>query len=156
MKAIPVEVKDVITILNLPGDLAENPIFSEHEALVLKRLAELCLEDDYNTAYADAGDEELEAGDPLYVAFRYGYAFLLLESVAEFLNLKTLGEGIVKSIGLDSAATELLTGAEIEDFKKKLEIRALGLLKGYLSEEGMARLYELKPRAPRVLRCGVI
>lgn len=152
MKAIPVEVKDVITILNLPGDMAENPIFSEHEALVLKRLAEICLEDDYN----DAAGDDLEAGDAVYVAFRYGYAFLLLESVAEFLNLKTLGEGIVKSIGLDSSATELLTGAEIEDFKSKLETRALGLLKGYLNEDGLARLYELKPRPPRVMRVGVI
>ena len=152
MKAIPVEVKDVITILNLPGDMAENPIFSEHEALVLKRLAEICLEDDYN----DAAGDDLEAGDAVYVAFRYGYAFLLLESVAEFLNLKTLGEGIVKSIGLDSSATELLTGAEIEDFKSKLETRALGLLKGYLNEDGLARLYELKPRPARLMRVGVI
>lgn len=152
MKAIPVEVKDVITILNLPGDMAENPIFSEHEALVLKRLAEICLEDDYN----DAAGDDLKAGDAVYVAFRYGYAFLLLESVAEFLNLKTLGEGIVKSIGLDSSATELLTGAEIEDFKSKLETRALSLLKAYLNEDGLARLYELKPRPARLMRVGVI
>lgn len=152
MKAIPVEVKDVITILNLPGDMAENPIFSEHEALVLKRLAEICLEDDYN----DAAGDDLEAGDAVYVAFRYGYAFLLLESVAEFLNLKTLGEGIVKSIGLDSSATELLTGAEIEEFKSKLETRALSLLKAYLNEDGLARLYELKPRPARLMRVGVI
>ncbi len=152
MKAIPVEVKDVITILNLPGDMAENPIFSEHEALVLKRLAEICLDDDYN----DAAGDDLEAGDAVYVAFRYGYAFLLLESVAEFLNLKTLGEGIVKSIGLDSSATELLTGAEIEEFKGKLETRALSLLKAYLNEDGLARLYELKPRPARLMRVGVI
>lgn len=152
MKAIPVEVKDVITILNLPGDLAENPIFGEHEALVMRRMAEITLEDDYN----DAVEDDLEAGDALYVAFRYGYAFLMLESVAEFLNLKTLGEGIVKSIGLDSAATELLTGAEIEDFKRKLEVRALTLLKGYLNEEGIARMYELKPRQARMMRVGVI
>lgn len=152
MKAIPVEVKDVITILNLPGDMAENPIFSEHEALVLKRLAEICLEDEYN----DAAGDDLEAGDAVYVAFRYGYAFLLLESVAEFLNLKTLGEGIVKSIGLDSSATELLTGAEIEEFKGKLETRALGLLKAYLNEDGLARLYELKPRPARLMRVGVV
>lgn len=152
MKAIPVEVKDVITCLNLPADMADNPIFSEHEALVLKRLAEITLEDDYS----DAVDADLETGDALYVAFRYGYAFMMLESVAEFLNLKTLGEGIVKSIGLDSSATELLTGAEIEAFKAKLEIRALSLLKGYLNEEGLGRLYELKPRPARLMRVGVI
>ena len=152
MKAIPVEVKDVISVLNLPGDMAGNPIFSEHEPLVLKRLAELTIADDYGTA----GKDELDAGSALYVAFRYSYAFLMLESVAEFLNLKTLGEGIVKSIGLDSAATDLLTGDEIEDFKAKLELRALGLLKGYLSAEGLERLNELKPRPARVIRVGVI
>lgn len=152
MKAIPVVTKDVITILNLPADLATNPVFSEHEALVLRRLAEITLEDDYN----DALEDDLETSDPLYVAFRYGFAFLMLESVTEFLNLKTLGEGIVKSIGLDSAATELLTGAEIEDFKRKLETRALTLLKPYLNEDGLARLYELKPRPARLIRVGVI
>ena len=76
--------------------------------------------------------------------------------MAEFLNLKTLGEGIVKSIGLDSSTTELLTGAEIEAFKAELEIRALTLLKGFLNEEGLARMYELKPRAARLIRVGVI
>lgn len=152
MKAIPVEVKDVITILNLPADMADNPIFSEHEALVMRRMAEITIDDDYNVAVED----DLEEGDPLYVAFRYSYAFLLLESVAEFLNLKTLGEGIVKSIGLDSSTTELLTGAEIEAFKAKLELRALTLLKGFLNEEGIARMYELKPRAARLIRIGVI
>jgi hypothetical protein len=152
MKAIPVEVKDVITILNLPADMADNPIFSEHEALVMRRMAEITIDDDYNVAVED----DLNEDDPLYVAFRYSYAFLLLESVAEFLNLKTLGEGIVKSIGLDSSTTELLTGAEIEAFKAKLELRALTLLKGFLNEEGIARMYELKPRVARLIRIGVI
>jgi hypothetical protein len=152
MKAIPVEVKDVITILNLPGDLAGNPIFGEHEPLVMRHLSEITMQE----YYEEAVTKDLEAGDALYVAFRYGYAFLLLESIAEFLNLKTLGEGIVKSIGLDSSATELLTGAEIEEFKAKLELRALMLLKGYLNEEGLARLDELKPRPARLMRVGVI
>lgn len=152
MKAVPLSVQDIITILNLPADLAANPVFSEHEALVLRQLALICVEDDY----AAALDDDLETSDPIYVAFRYGYAFLMLESVTEFLNLKTLGEGIVKSIGLDSAATELLTGSEIEDFKRKLETRALTLLKPYLNEDGLARLYELKPRPARLIRVGVI
>ncbi len=32
------------------------------------------------------------------------------EELAVILNLKTLGEGIVKTVGLDQSATELLTG----------------------------------------------
>jgi len=152
MKAIPVEVKDVITILNLPADMADNPIFSEHEALVMCRMAEITIDDDYN----EAVEGDLEAGDPLYVAFRYSYAFLLLESVAEFLNLKTLGEGIVKTVGLDQSATELLTGSEIDAFKANLELRALTILQTYLNPAGLDRLNELKPRQPRPIRVGVI
>jgi hypothetical protein len=37
--------------------------------------------------------------------------------------LKTLGEGIVKTVGLDQSATELLTGSEIDAIKAKLELR---------------------------------
>jgi hypothetical protein len=117
MNAIPVEVKDVITILNLPADMADNPIFSEHEARVMRRMAEITIDDDYNVAVEDNLNED----DPLYVAFRYSYAFLLLESVAEFLNLKTLGEGIVKARA-GFIYYRAANGSKIEAFKAKLEI----------------------------------
>ena len=70
----------------------------------------------------------------------------MLHSTTEFLNLKTLGEGIVKTVGLDQSATELLTGSEIDAFKANLERRALTLLRNYLNQCGMERLVELKPR----------
>ncbi len=80
----------------------------------------------------------------------------MLQSTCEFLNLKTLGEGIVKTVGLDQSATELLTGSEIDAFKAKLELRALIILHAYLNPAGMDRLSELKPRQPRAIRVGVI
>jgi len=80
----------------------------------------------------------------------------MLYSTAEFLNLKTLGEGIVKTVGLDQSATELLTGSEIDAFKANLELRALTVLSSYLNQTGLDRLNELKPRTPRVIRVGVI
>ncbi len=80
----------------------------------------------------------------------------MLHSTAEFLNLKTLGEGIVKTVGLDQSATELLTGSEIDAFKANLELRALNILQAYLNPTGLDRLYELKPRQPRAIRVGVI
>ncbi len=80
----------------------------------------------------------------------------MLHSTAEFLNLKTLGEGIVKTVGLDQSATELLTGSEIDTFKANLELRALTVLSSYLNQTGLDRLNELKPRTPRVIRVGVI
>lgn len=152
MKAIPVEVKDVITILNLPNDMGANPIFDEHHPLVMDYLERYTLE----AAFRQAKDDELDPVDKRWAAFRYAYAFLMLYSTAEFLNLKTVGEGIVKTVGLDQSATELLTGEEIEAFKSKLELRALDLLRDYLSPAGIERYLELKPRIPKVLRAGVI
>ena len=80
----------------------------------------------------------------------------MLYSTAEFLNLKTLGEGIVKTVGLDQSATELLTGSEIDAFKAKLELRALNILQAYINPAGHYRLNELKTRQPRLIRVGVI
>jgi hypothetical protein len=80
----------------------------------------------------------------------------MLHSTCEFLNLKTLGEGIVKTVGLDQSATELLTGSEIDAFKANLELRALTVLSSYLNPAGLDRLNELKPRQPRPIRVGVI
>jgi hypothetical protein len=80
----------------------------------------------------------------------------MLHSTCEFLNLKTLGEGIVKTVGLDQSATELLTGAEIDAFKSKLELRALTVLSAYLNDAGKERLGIISPRPPRVIRVGVI
>ena len=56
----------------------------------------------------------------------------------------------------ERAATELLTGSEIDAFKANLEIRALTGLRYYLNQQGQNRLDELKPRPPRVIRVGVV
>jgi hypothetical protein len=149
---IPVETSDVLAVLNLPKEMADNVIFKEHRGLVLETIRSLVL-DNY---YQDAIRNDYPDDDPFLVSFRFGYCFLMLQSTCEFLNLKTLGEGIVKTVGLDQSATELLTGSEIDAFKAKLELRALTLLRNYLNQSGMERLTELKPRLPKVLRAGVI
>ncbi len=59
--------------------------------------------------------------------------------------MKTLGEGIVKTVGLDQSATELLTGSEIDAFKANIELRALTVLSSYLNQIGLDRLNELNP-----------
>jgi hypothetical protein len=149
---IPVETSDVLAVLNLPKEMADNVIFKEHRGLVLETIRSLVL-DNY---YQDAIGHDYPEDDPFLISFRFGFCFLMLHSTAEFLNLKTLGEGIVKTVGLDQSATELLTGSEIDAFKAKLELRALTLLRNYLNQSGMERLVELKPRLPKVLRAGVI
>jgi len=142
----------MLAILNLPKEMANNGIFKEHQGLVLEMIHSLVLQEHYDHATHDDLPEE----EPLLVSFRFGFCFLMLHSTCEFLNLKTLGEGIVKTVGLDQSATELLTGSEIDAFKAKLELRALTLLRNYLNQSGMERLTELKPRHPKVLKAGVI
>ena len=152
MIPIPVETIDLLAVLNLPKEMADNVIFKEHKGLVLETIRSLVL-DNY---FQDATRFDYPDDDPFLVSFRFGFCFLMLQSTCEFLNLKTLGEGIVKTVGLDQSATELLTGSEIDAFKAKLELRALTLLRNYLNQSGMDRLTELKPRLPKVLRAGVI
>jgi len=149
---IPVETIDLLAVLNLPKEMADNVIFKEHRGLVMETIRSLVLDNFYH----DAIRNDYPDDDPFLVSFRFGYCFLMLQSTCEFLNLKTLGEGIVKTVGLDQSATELLTGSEIDAFKANLELRALTLLRNYLNQSGMYRLTELKPRLPKVLRAGVI
>lgn len=152
MIPIPVEAIEVLAVLNLPKEMADNVIFKEHRGLVLETIRSLVLDN----FYQDATRVDYPEDDPFLISFRFGYCFLMLQSTCEFLNLKTLGEGIVKTVGLDQSATELLTGSEIDAFKANLELRALTLLRNYLNQIGMERLTELKPRLPKVLRAGVI
>jgi hypothetical protein len=149
--AIPVEVKTICSMLNLPDELSGKPIFDEHQGLVLRHLERIA----QPAALKDAF-EELTEDDPIFIAFRFGYAFLMLASVVEFLNLKTLGEGIVKTTGFDAQSTELLTGAEVDAFKVTLEHRALETLSEYLNPVGRNRLDALCDRVGRRVRAVVI
>jgi hypothetical protein len=149
--SIPVSVNDALAMLNLPADLVEKPVFALHEPLVMQWLASVTDPDDYADACGD-----LEKTDPRHAAFRFGYAFRLLQSTAELLNLKTLGAGIVKTIGLDANATELLTGNEVAAFKTALERRALETLSDYLNSTGRNRLDALSDTVGRRVRCTVI
>ena len=152
MIPIPVETIDLLAALNLPKEMADNVIFKEHKGLVLETIRSLVLDN----FYQDATRIDYPEDDPFLISFRFGFSFLMLQSTCEFLNLKTLGEGIVKTIGLDQSATELLTGSEIDAFKANLELRALTILQTYLNPAGLDRLNELKPRQPRAIRVGVI
>jgi len=149
---IPVEIDAMLAVLNLPKEMGDNGIFKEHRTLVLEIVRSVVLPEHYTRAIQDDMPED----DPFLISFRFGFCFLMLHSTCEFLNLKTLGEGIVKTVGLDQSATELLTGSEIDAFKANLELRALTILQAYLNPAGLDRLNELKPRQPRAIRVGVI
>jgi hypothetical protein len=142
----------MLAILNLPKEMGDNSIFKEHKSIILETIRTLVLQEHYNRATQEDMPEE----GPFLISFRFGFCFLMLHSTAEFLNLKTLGEGIVKTVGLDQSATELLTGGEIDALKTNLELRALVAIQSYLNNAGLDRLNELKPRPPRSIRVGVI
>jgi len=150
--ALPVTILDMLSVLNLPAEMEANTVFKEHRPLILETIKGVVIDNYYESAF----DPRVGEDDPLYIAFRFAYCFYMLHSTLEFLNLKTLGEGIVKTVGLDQSATELLTGAEIDVFKLKLELRALTALAAYLNETGKNRLAEISPRPPRAIRIGVI
>ncbi|MDP3114213.1 MAG: hypothetical protein Q8M98_05480 [Candidatus Cloacimonadaceae bacterium] len=95
MIPIPVEIDAMLSILNLPKEMGDNGIFKEHKAVVMETIRTLVLPEHYNRAIQDDMPEE----EPFLISFRFGFCFLMLHSTCEFLNLKTLGEGLVKTVG---------------------------------------------------------
>ncbi|MDD3535172.1 MAG: hypothetical protein PHC50_03385 [Candidatus Cloacimonetes bacterium] len=176
MKAIPLTPVAALAQVNLPLDLAGNPVFTSHTLLVMSLLQDYSTTDAFEEATLDIpepttpltdtdpdlseNENDIEAPLPLFtplqIQFRAAFAFLLLASTAEFLNLKTLGEGIVKTVGLDAAATQLLTGHEIEAFASRLTRRALLSIQPWLSPAGLATLELLSPENPKPLRISLI
>lgn len=151
---LPVPTTDALAMLNLPSDLAGNPIFAAHAPLVLASLS-TALDPATYTLLTDPDPGDFPSAD-LAAAAPLAYAFLLLASTAEFLNLKTVGQGIIKVVGLDSASTALLSGSEIEDLKRRLTGRALEPLRAWLSTDGLAALAAAQATGPSGFRIALI
>ncbi len=135
--AIPVSAADVRAIVNLPKEGKIEDVLGQHSPLALSYLARHT-EKEY---YAEATGTD--PGETLAIAFKYAFAFILLQSSLEFLNLSTLGEGIIKTTGIDAQSTELLTFKEIQAYKQQLELRALNQVVDYLNLAGQNRYREL-------------
>lgn len=159
MSYLPLSGAEVCSMMNLPSDMATNPLWAVHNHEIMAMLTQYALEDAMDAATAetaegdaeDAGVSETEYYHPLRLAF----AYLMLSQTASLLNLKTIGEGIVKSVGMDSAATELLTGNEIEQFSNAMELKGLKALGIYISAAGTSRMRELLP-SPKRFKIAVI
>jgi len=123
-----IETETLLRILNLPEDEKIIMLFNEHSDGIIR----------WFNKVAESGVIESVTD------YKMAYSFFLLSQTLEFLNLKTLGSGIIKTTGIDAQTTELLTGSEIRAFKKDLEIRALETIYDYLTPLGIRRLDELK------------
>ena len=123
-----IETETLLRILNLPEDEKITMLFDEHSDSVIAWFRKV------------AENEVIES----VTDYKMSYSFFLFSQVLDFLNLKTLGSGIIKTTGIDAQTTELLTGSEIRAFKKDLEIRALETIYEYLTPFGIKRLDELK------------
>lgn len=148
---IPVPIAEALAGLNLPADVANNPIFGEHAPLVMNYLERVMLPEPFELV-SRPKEEKTVILEPI---IKQVYGFLLLASTLEFLNINTLGQGIIKVIGLDATQTALLSGAEVEAMRRRLTRRALRAIVNWLNEEGLAELHELEP-GPGKLRVSVI
>ncbi|MCD4828216.1 MAG: hypothetical protein K8R90_02135 [Candidatus Cloacimonetes bacterium] len=138
MPVLPVPVERALTILNLRSDERIIALFGEHSQVVLLFLKRVSDEDTWQQLLDESAYDDASS------SYTFSYCYLLLASTLEFLNLKTIGEGIIKTTGIDTQQTELLTGGEIQSFKKHLSIKALENIEEYLNADGFERLRELK------------
>jgi hypothetical protein len=152
MMAWPIVTGTICEILNLPkDDFENNTIWAHHSPDVLR----------YMQAHTDAAVYALvaaeEATDEIQKAFGFSYANLMLRSTVEFINLNTVGRGIIKSTGMDNLSTNLLSGSELASMRESLELKALEAVSSSLNALGQMRLSTLQPKSERkFFRCGLI
>ena len=148
--SIPVEKAELLKRLNLPSDLDNADIFDNYSLLVLAYLKKVTNEEEY-TASTSGSDDKPER----VTAFQTAYCFLAFKTVLPFINLKTNGNGIIKSTGIDSNKSTLLSGDEINKEQKRLEKSALEILEDYLNDSGKQKLGIFSPNK-RQFRIRVI
>ena len=137
MAVLPVATDKAVAVLNLTSDRRITATFEEHAPavmLLLKRVSDA-------DVWADLLAGEVD--DDTVDSYTFAYCYLLLAETVELLNLKTLGEGIIKTTGIDTQQTELLTGSEVQAFRKHLTIKALETIEDFLNADGYSRLREL-------------
>jgi hypothetical protein len=150
---IPVAQADVLKTLNLSdltGKTGIVDLVTAHQPGVMLWLKTNTSDDSYTEA---AGDSPSAA---IVVAYKLAYSYIMLRNTMEFLNLKTIGKGIIESTGMDGNKTQLISYATIEKKKKTLELQALNILNLYLSEDGKRNLVNLAGRKKNRVQCAIL
>jgi hypothetical protein len=151
--AIPVAEADVLKTLNLSdlsGKSGISDLFTAHQPGVLAWLSTHTVE----SSYVEAAGENPPAA--ISVAYQLAYSLIMLAKTLEFLNLNTIGKGIIESTGIDQNSTQLVSHDTIEKKKKALEIQALKYLNPYLSGEGKRNLINLQGKRKTRLQAAIL
>lgn len=150
---IPVAQADVLKTLNLSdltGKAGVTDLFTAHQPGVMLWLKTNTTDASYVAA---AGASPSAA---IVVAYKLAYSLIMLNKTLEFLNLNTIGKGIVESTGMDAHKTQLITQATIEKKKKALELQALKYLNLYLSDEGKRQKINIEGRRKNRVQCALL
>lgn len=154
---LPVAKETVLAILNLKTEVDSNDVIVKHVDTILLWFKQYVNADDYK---AIAIDNEPESPDTDQLArknsFEMAYSLKVLHSILPFINLQTAGEGIIKTTGIDSNRTSVLTGKEIDEFQNKLLIRCLETIENYLNDDGTAFMVSLSEPRKTYFRAAVI
>ncbi len=143
---IPLTPANSCKILNLKEDRAIVAMFEQHQALVMLKIEEWLTPESFDLSKTEESP----------VCFNFAYAFLMLNSCIDFLNIKTSGSGIVKSTGFDSQRVDLLNQSDTKSMKFDLIKRALILMKKHLNTAGLTKLYSLTPKRLKPVRMAII
>lgn len=160
MAYLPLTGTDICQMMNLPSDMATNALWELHQYMIMAQMDEYATEEAMADAREYSPEEPAEGEDPVieseyYPYLRLAYAYLAFAGVAHLLNLKTVGEGIVKTVGLESAQTSLLTGDEVEQLSRAMKLKGLKALGEYISEDGLSEIKDITP-VSKGFRIGVI
>ena len=150
---LPIDTADFLKTMNLDSDIGIDDLVTKHKPsvrLFIKKYAELEYYNDVYLGVLPAANEDRDD------SMKLAYCYLMMSYIVEFLNLKTIGKGIIKSTGIDSNKSELLTPDEIMRVKKSLEIQALELIYNYLSSTGIDYYESLTTRKNKTMRITLI
>ena len=154
---LPVDRSIILSILNLKSEVDDNEIIAQHVSTVLLWFKKYVDADDYTAVAIDNEPANPTTAEQARIdKFKMSYSLKILHSILPFINLQTAGEGIIKTTGIDSNRTSLLTGKEIDDFQYKLLLQVLETIEDYLNDDGIALLVSMRTPKKTYFRAAVI
>lgn len=132
MATLPITISKIKEITNLQ-DISRTDALESHFSVALRWLAKYTNEDDY-AAVTDGTDTDAARADSFQMAFAYVVVYYALP----LLNMKTVGDGIVRTTGSLQNQVQLLSNDEIKSMQNQFRQNALEMLEPYLNRAGQA------------------